>query len=479
MISVATTAQRKWSRKAIGWTIVAVVLILSIVAAVSLLIVRHNQEIIVQPAPAVALTDSPLAPSAASGDAAAFRAQVNEVMNAGAADSRFGALHAIVADANTGEVLWKQDAETLATPASSLKILTASAVLLGMPHDKRVETSVIRYGNNPNLVLRGAGDPTLSEKGDGFYTDAASLADLAAKTVQAGAVPADKKSAKLYLDNSLFAETFHEKWEKAGLADGYVAPVESVMIDAGRIDAKGEDSPRSATPAKDAQAVLAKGLGIESGDKLEEAASPGSEATVVASVKSAPLVERVRDMMLASDNVLAETLARELAIYRGLPPTFDGAAQAVRDTLAENGFNLGAPGTPGAAVLSDSSGLSTDNLVQPAQLHALLQAAALPVGDNRPKAAIDPRITQTLRPLLDSLPVAGVSGTLANRFGEGNEGAGVARAKTGTLNDASALAGVVVTDGGQLLDYVLLSNEAQLLPARAAADNVVGELAAL
>ena len=476
---MATTTNRKMSRKAIGWTITAIVLILAIVAAALLLVIRHNQQFIVEPAPAVAATENPLAPVAATPHDAALGEKVSKVMDSAAADSRFGALYAIVADANTGTVLWQNDAQTLATPASSLKILTASAVLLGMPHDQRVETSVVRYGDNPNLVMRGAGDPTLSQDGDGFYTDAASLADLAAKIQQAGAVPTDPKSAKLYLDNSLFSETFHDKWEKAGLSDGYIAPVESVMIDAGRIDSKGEESARSATPAKDAQDLLAKDLGLGTGDKLVEAVIPGVEPTVVATVQSAPLVERVRDMMLASDNVLAESLARELAIYRGLPPTFGGAAQAVRDTLAENGFDLGAPGTPGAAVLSDASGLSTDNLVQPAQLHALLQAASLPVGDTRPEGAIDPKITQTLRPLLDSLPVAGVSGTLASRFGQGNEGAGVARAKTGTLNDASALAGVVVTDSGQLLDYVLLSNEAQLLPARAAADKAVGELAAL
>ena len=476
---MATTTNRTVSRKAIGWTLTAVVVIIAIVVAAIVLVTRHIRQIAVQPAPAVSVTDSPLVPATTAPDDVALGAEVSKVMAAAAADPRLGDLHAIVADANTGAVLWQKDAQTLATPASSLKILTAAAVLLGLPHDKRVETSVVRYGDNPNLVLRGAGDPTLSQNGDGFYTDAASMADLATKVQQAGAATGGK-GGKLYLDNLLFAETFHGKWEKAGLSDGYIAPIESVELDAGRVgDVKEENTLRSATPAKDARDVLAKALAMPTGDKLEEAIVPGAEPAVVASVQSAPLLTRVRDMMLGSDNVLAESLARELAIARGLPPTFGGAAQAVRDTLAENGFDLGAPGTPGAAVLSDSSGLSSDNRLEPAHLHAVLQAASMPVGEGRPEGAIDPKITESLRPLLDSLPVAGVSGTLASRFGQGNEGAGVARAKTGTLNDASALAGVVVTDSGKLLDYVLLSNNAQLLPARAAADKTVAELAGL
>nr|MDK6642634.1 D-alanyl-D-alanine carboxypeptidase [Escherichia coli] len=87
-------------------------------------------------------------------------------------------------------------------------------------------------------------------------------------------------------------------------------------------------------------------------------------------MQSAPLVTRVHEMMNYSDNVLAESIAREVAIPRGLPPTFEGAARAVRDALSEHGFPLD------GAVLSDSSGLSTDNRISPQHLSEVLNSAA-------------------------------------------------------------------------------------------------------
>lgn len=80
-----------------------------------------------------------------------------------------------------------------------------------------------------------------------------------------------------------------------------------------------------------------------------------------------------------------------------------------------------------------------------------------------------------MRPLLDTLPVAGVSGTLTGRY-SGSEGAGWVRAKTGTLDGSSALAGYLVTEGGNVLTFALLSIDAPLLPARAAADEMATAL---
>ena len=106
-------------------------------------------------------------------------------MDAAAGDSGFGRLHAQVRDAATGEVLWSSRAEAPATPASSLKVFTAAAVLLGMDPDKRVRTEVLTVPGSRDIVIRGAGDPTLSRDGAGFFPGAASIADLAAQIRQA------------------------------------------------------------------------------------------------------------------------------------------------------------------------------------------------------------------------------------------------------------------------------------------------------
>lgn len=436
-------------------------------------VVNNNRQTVVDAPPAVSHVSAPVTAAQSSLDDGTLAQKVSAIMDAAAADPAFGELHGIVSDASTGQKLWGINDTAVALPASSMKILTASAALLDLGEDHRVSTRVYRVTGTNDIVLHGGGDPTLSKDGEGFFQDSASIAELAKKI----SVVIPEGVGKVYLDNSLFTESFHETWERAGLEDGYIAPVESVMMDAGRIDPTNEESQRSATPAVDAADALAEALGAENGGSLRDAAKDGQslplDPDLIALVQSAPLVTRVHEMMNYSDNVLAESIAREVAISRGLPPTFEGAARAVRDTLAEHGFPLD------GAVLSDSSGLSTDNRISPQHLSEVLNSAAGPVesaeqgglGESQESSE-----STSLRPLLDSLPVAAVSGTLATRFA-GQSGAGIVRAKTGTLNKASALAGYAVTKSGQVLTFALISNEASLLPARAASDKAASALA--
>ena len=51
-------------------------------------------------------------------------------------------------------------------PASNAKILTAVAALLGMPADRRLTTKVVA-GADGQVILVGAGDPTLSAQPPG------------------------------------------------------------------------------------------------------------------------------------------------------------------------------------------------------------------------------------------------------------------------------------------------------------------------
>ena len=126
-------------------------------------------------------------------------------------------------------------------------------------------------------------------------------------------------------------------------------------------------------------------------------------------MSSPQLSSLVETMLLTSDNDLAESLIRLAAIGRDHPATFEGGTAAVAEVLTE----LGVP-TDGLALL-DGSGLARGSRIAPETLGALLALAAADGGDPR------------LRPLVTGLPVAGFSGTLADRFGTasaGREGAG-------------------------------------------------------
>jgi D-alanyl-D-alanine carboxypeptidase/D-alanyl-D-alanine-endopeptidase (penicillin-binding protein 4) len=192
-----------------------------------------------------------------------------------------------------------------------------------------------------------------------------------------------------------------------------------------------------------------------------EPVAPGTELGVV---QSPPLLRLVEFMLVESDNVLAEAIARQVAIAKGEPASFVGAAAAMKAVLGE----LGLP-TAGI-VLADGSGLSRTNRLTPTLLTTLLSTA----GDgSRPELAS----------IFSGLPVAAWSGTLTERFqGSTVRGAvGAVRAKTGSLNRVTAMSGVVSTSDGRLLAFAMLSDqvpEGGADPARAVYDRIAAALAA-
>ena len=122
--------------------------------------------------------------------------------------------------------------------------------------------------------------------------------------------------------------------------------------------------------------------------------------------------------------------------------------------LAERGF------TTAGCVIEDGSGLSTLNLITPRLLDEILADAAM----NTP-----------LRPLLATLPVAAGEGTLIDRYGD-LDGRGWVRAKTGTLDDTSGLAGTVTSVNGNVYTFAFLSNGSNILDARRAMDEMASIL---
>jgi D-alanyl-D-alanine carboxypeptidase/D-alanyl-D-alanine-endopeptidase (penicillin-binding protein 4) len=153
-----------------------------------------------------------------------------------------------------------------------------------------------------------------------------------------------------------------------------------------------------------------------------EAPTP-TGARILASHQGRPLAEVVRGMMKRSDNPLTRLTYLRLGAATAVDQedTRAAAQRAVHQWFAAKGLDSD------GLVLDNGSGLSRSERIKPAQLAALLEVAWS--GPHAPE-------------LLTSLPVAGVDGTLSRRF-KGSAAEGRARMKTGTLNNAVALAGYV------------------------------------
>ncbi|MBF6333968.1 D-alanyl-D-alanine carboxypeptidase/D-alanyl-D-alanine-endopeptidase [Nocardia transvalensis] len=417
----------------------------------------------------------PAPPNAPEPDPQRLAAQLAPVV----ANPDLGAFSGSVTDADTGTVLWSTAADKPVIPASTAKVLTAAAALLVLPPDQRVTTRVVAGANPNEVVLVGGGDPTLTAQADGkgYYPNGPRLSDLVAQIRASG-----RAVDTVLVDTSLYpGPPWPAGWDPIDIAGGSWAPIESVMIDGGRLDPLVEYSPRTPTPALDAGRRLATELGLDPA-KVRAGKAPAGAAEI-AHVQSAPLRDRLRDMMVHSDDVLAETIGREIAAATGAEQSFAGAAAATKTALDAAGFD-----TTGLTLL-DNSGLSTDDRIPARLLDRVLAVAAAPQPGPAPDrtgrtstSAVNTGgstdLGSPLAPLLDYLPVAGGTGSLAGRFvtARDHTGAGWVRAKTGTLSVSSALAGYVLDSDGRVLTFALMSNDRPPEASRPALDAIAATL---
>ena len=387
-----------------------------------------------------------------------------------------GRLAISIVDVATGQPVYERAATVPVLPASTVKIATAVAVLTALPPDQRLSTTVVAGALPGEVVLVGGGDPTLTAMTPGTppplpvgptgeadlqpdHPLPASLPVLAAQVRQA---LGSAVVTRVLVDESLFVgDRTAPGWKPSYVAvDGAVAPVGALMVDGGRVRA--DRRPRHAEPGlaagRQLAALLAPGATVP-----VEAGRAAAGAALLGQVRSAPVTDLVERMLTRSDNDLAEALARHVAISQGQAASFAGASAAMGQVLAGRGVE--------GVVLADGSGLSRLDRVTPAGLTRVLARAA---------SGQEPR----LAPLLTGLPIGGFVGTLSDRYrsaGTGTPGAGSVRAKTGTLNDVSALAGLLRTTDGRLLAFDLTTDGVPLganKRAEAALDTLATGLAA-
>ena len=425
---------------------------------------------VVQPSPTGPPVRAALLPEVPDDAPLPTTAGLQDALRAGLADPALrGGVVLSVVDAATGEPLWERAADAPLLPASTAKIVTAVAALTALPPDQRLTTRVVAGATPGEVVLVGGGDPTLAgPKAEPGYPAPARLSDLAAQVRAALGATA---VTRVLVDDTLYSgPRLGPGWTPGYLSSGAVAPVGPLMVDGGRV--RPDRRARHDDPALAAGRALAELL--QPGAPVEvlrgtAAAGAGELGAVV----SPPVPLLVESMLARSDNDLAEALARQVALAQGQPASFAGAAAAVDQVLAPLVDEAGV--ARNAVRLLDGSGLSRQNRLQPAALTRLLARVAADDGS---------ATAERLSPVLTGLPVAGFSGTLDDRYrGSGAlPGAGVVRAKTGTLDGVSALAGLVRTADGRLLAFDLTAQGvpfgAATLQAEAALDRLAAALAA-
>ncbi|GGS75328.1 D-alanyl-D-alanine carboxypeptidase [Planobispora rosea] len=349
---------------------------------------------------------------------------------------------AAVVDAETGTSLFASEAGTGITPASTTKIVTAVAALASLGPDARLSTRVVR-GPSPNsIILVGGGDPTLTANriDPSVYPRPASLATLAMRTAKALKAAGTTRVSVSYDDGLYTGPRTAASWKPGYVPEGSVAPVTALMTDSGKV-APGSRQ-RVSDPSRSAGAAFISQLkkyGIKVANRTARRTGAAANAEEIARVESAPVYALVERALTLSDNDLSEALARHIALKEGQAASFDGGAAAVRTVLTR------LRAADGITVF-DGSGLSPKNRITPLALARLVAVASSPANPN-------------LHPAISGMPVAGFTGTLGYRFGKSDSAYGLVRAKTGTLDGVSTLAGVTTTKDGRLVAFAFMADD--------------------
>ncbi|MFI3246469.1 MAG: D-alanyl-D-alanine carboxypeptidase/D-alanyl-D-alanine-endopeptidase [Ferrimonas sp.] len=383
---------------------------------------------------------------------------------------------------SNGDIISEHNADRLMVPASTLKILTATAAWLELGAEFRYQTSLLLAPVNAgvidsDLVLKVSGDPTFSR------------ADLYQMLRQLKTAGVNTIRGDIRFDDSQFAGYDRAAgWPWDDLNVCFSAPISAVMLDSncvrvsvephgnearinkashiplqieshlrhapmntlcplelyvkqeiyqlhGCLDRKLPLALALANPQQYVKAVIQQQLD-ELGITLEKKPTHTAATTSYAQHHSAPLPELLRKVLENSDNQISDSLLRTLGAKRYQIGSFQAGIQAIDASFQQHlGFPLS------NSDLYDGSGLSRYNLISARTLSTTLLSWQTP----------------QLQPLQAMLPTAGKSGTL--RYRKGTQAVtGKLQAKTGSFKQVANLAGFIQTAADDNLVVVQMVN---------------------
>ncbi|MGI9136042.1 MAG: D-alanyl-D-alanine carboxypeptidase/D-alanyl-D-alanine-endopeptidase [Candidatus Nanopelagicales bacterium] len=352
-----------------------------------------------------------------------------------------------VTNLNTGTTVFSKNPTDSQRPASNMKIITAVNVLSQLGPEHVFRTQVLAGADPAQVYLKGGGDPLLTTKG---------LETLAVDTAKGrdASVP-----ITVHVDSSLFPAPSHAPGWTNGYTPYVVAPVRALA----RLYDYSNDTTSNAVDVY-MKKLRSLGFTVTRGDDV---AAP-VDATLIAENAKHTAAEAVHLMLLDSENNVAETLYRQVAVKRGLPADWAGSKQAAEDSLRELGVD------PGALALYDGSGVSRKDRLTASALTQLI--ALTTVGDPARFAEMYAE---------RSMPISGQTGTLKAGYGRyvtkaSKCAAGKVRAKTGTLFDTIALSGVASSVDGAQRAFSIMVNKRPAkyskLTTRQAVDSLVATI---
>jgi len=377
--------------------------------------------------------------------------QANAVLEMGLNDvaNRSPELHCLVVHDGAVE-LFAANPDTALVPASNQKIVTGTAALIELGSATTFRTAVVTDAPivdgsvQGNVYLVGGGDPLLMTQDYVAtfvgpappFTDLNALADALVTmgiTQIQGAVIGD--------DSRYDQERAPAVWGDQYAGQVVAGPIGALMVNGAYSsfpEAQTDDAPPpvpAGDPAVHAAGLFddlleAQGVVIVAGSRNEAAPEDAEE---LAAIESPPLSEVVRFMMTFSDNAAAELLVKEMGLSRlGEGSTSQGVL-AMLEIVGEQGIAID------SVFPTDGSGLSLNDRLS---CNAVTDVLDL-VGPESELAA--------------SMPVAGESGTLRDRF-RGTDATGRVFAKTGSLSGVTALSGWVDTLPGKTLSFAYIVN---------------------
>jgi len=436
-------------------------------------------------------------------------AEIERLTSSGAAARAHWGVYA--KDLDAGRVLADVNGLRLFVPASTRKLVTTSMAARQLGPNKTFQTAIYRVGDD--LVVKAVGDPTWTAELGG-RPGRSRLNALARQVADAGiaSIPGDLViDASRYYEPTLMPPAWN--WEDFQASYGAIPSVFGMDHNLGRVEIAparpGEplavSLPSAAAPFEienrartgsngsaptlqlyrgldgleleiwgslpaDAQAgarsiPLGDPVGFAARELLDALSDAGvrvaggarvaksaieASGEPVAIIVSEPMSEVLRETNHESDNFLAESL------YVLCGAEMFGRGSYESGHSAEERLWKGLDVDDDEVIPQDGCGLSRKNLITPHAMVMLLESM-------RAESA-----------LVDSLAVSGRSGTIRYRLSE-NGMAGRVRAKTGTLEGVSALAGYVTTNSGRTVAFAVFANgyASSSSPIRSKIDEIV------